>query len=45
MSAYVVLFLALYPRAVRAVHGLTPTRSALVGVGGFVVYQGFIFIR
>lgn len=44
MTAYVVLFFVLYPRAVRAVHGLTRARAVLVGVGGFVVYQGFIFV-
>lgn len=44
MTAYLVLFLTLYPRAVRAVHGLNRRRSLFVGLGGFVLYQGFIFI-
>lgn len=44
MTAYVVLFLVGYPRAVRAVHGLSRARAALVGVSGFLLYQGFIFI-
>jgi hypothetical protein len=44
MTAYLVLFLTLYPRAVRAVHGLNRRRSLFVGLGGFVLYQGFIFV-
>lgn len=44
LTLYVVLFLVWLPTAVRAVHGLSRGRAAVVGAGGFVSYQGFIFI-
>jgi hypothetical protein len=44
LVVYVVCFCVFYPTVVRAVHRLSWPRAALVGVTGFVAYQGFVFI-
>ena len=44
VSLYIVAFGVLYTSAVRAVHGLGLRSALLVGLGGFVLYQGFVFL-
>ena len=44
IALYNVLFLIFYPWTVAVVHRLPRNRSIPIGVAGFVVYQGFLFI-
>jgi hypothetical protein len=47
LALYVLLFVVLYPAAVRAVQKIQVWQAVLVGVFGFLVYQSFLllFIR
>jgi hypothetical protein len=43
-TLYLIAFGILYTSAVRAVHSLSLRSALLVSLGGFVLYQGFIFL-
>jgi len=47
VSLYLVAFVVLYTSALRVVHGLDRIPAFLVGLGGFIMYQGvlLLFIR
>jgi hypothetical protein len=47
MLVYLVMFVVLYPLTVRIAMRLPWSRAIVVGVAGFVVFQGFelVFIR
>ncbi|MDH3397630.1 MAG: YIP1 family protein [Acidimicrobiia bacterium] len=44
MALYVFLFLVYYPLAVAAVHDVSRGRAIVIGLTGYLLYQGFIFI-
>lgn len=44
IALYNALFLVYYPLAVAAVHSVSRGRAVTIGVTGYVVYQGFLFI-
>ena len=44
ISLYVIAFGVLYTSALRAVHGLDWRSACVVGLGGFVLLQGFLFL-
>lgn len=44
VSLYIIAFGVLYTSATRAVHALAWRSATVVGLGGFMLYQGFIFL-
>jgi len=44
LIAYLLAFLVLFPAVVSTVHRLPGARAVAVGVAGFAVYQGFVYV-
>lgn len=44
MGMYVVLFLVYYPLALKAVHRSSTGRAVAIGMGGYIVYQAYLFV-
>jgi hypothetical protein len=44
LSLYLLAFLVLYSSSIRVVHALRWRLASVIGVGGFLVYQTFIFL-